>query len=333
MSKVKKIGKIFLGILVLVALFFVALSFRDIPEKVSYGISFSKYRAEELGLSYKEVLRALLDDLKVRRFRLVAHWPMVEPNNDQYNFSDLDYQVEEVEKKDGKIVLAVGRRLPSWPECHEPGWAKDLAWDERKKEILSYIEKTVLRYKDNKSIEYWQVENEPFLTVFAYDHCGDLDRDFLKEEIAFVRSLDPTREILVTDSGNLGLWKDAWRSGDLFGTSVYMYLWNPAIGQVRSIYLPSFYRVKTGLMELFFENKKSFLIELSLEPWLLEPIVKAPIETQLERMSVEKFDEIISFAKKTGFGTQYLWGGEWWYFMKEKDYPEFWERARTVFRD
>lgn len=332
MSRVKIILK-YLGIfLLIVAVFFIVLSLRNVPEDVSYGVTFSKYRADELGLDYKKVLAALLDDMKVRRFRLAAHWPMVEPKNDFFNYEELDYQVEEIEKRGGKAILAVGRRLPSWPECHEARWVKDLSWEERKKEILSYIEKTVNRYKNNNTIEYWQVENEPFLTVFAYEHCGDLDKDFLREEIALVKSLDPSRSVLVTDSGNLGTWHGAWRSGDIFGTSVYMYLWNPTIGQVRSVYFPSFYRAKTGLMELFFGRKKSILIELSLEPWLLEPIKTAPIETQLERMNIGKFDEIISFAKKTGFDTQYLWGAEWWYFMKENKRSEFWNKGKEIFK-
>ncbi len=331
MSRKKKVVFLILGFLVIFSVGLFALSFRSIPETISYGLSFSKYRSDELELPYKEVLIALLDDLKVRRFRLAAHWPMIEKEKDIWSFEDLDYQLDEIEKRGGKVVLAVGRRLPSWPECHEPNWAKDMSWEDRKEEIRSLISETVNRYKDREVIEYWQVENEPFLSVFAYDHCGDLDREFLEEEVLLVKSLDPDRDILVTDSGNLGLWYKAWNTGDIFGTSVYMYLWNPTVGQIKSVYSPAFYRVKTGLMEIFFGKKESFLIELSLEPWLLEPIVKAPTELLLERMSIPKFDEIISFAKKTGFQRQYLWGGEWWYFMKEKGYEDFWNRGREIF--
>ena len=84
--------------------------------------------------------------------------------------------------------------------------------------------------------------------------------------------LDPSRQVLVTDNGNLGLWYGAWKSGDVFGTSVYLYLWNPSIGQIKSVYWPSFYKMKTNLITLFFGGKESLLIELSLEPWLLESI-------------------------------------------------------------
>lgn len=317
--------------IVAVLLVFFALSIKKMPEKISYGISFSKYHSDELQLPWKEVFTATLDDMKVRHFRLSAHWPMIEPQNNQYFFDDLDYQMEEADKRGADVILSVGRRLPGWPECHVPDWAKELSWEDQKKEILEQIEKTVTRYREYDNIKYWQVENEPFLSVFAKEHCGELDRAFLDEEIALVKTLDPDTEILVTDSGNLGLWKDAWKRGDAFGTSVYLYLWNPTIGQVRTVYSPLVYRAKANLMKYVFGNKDSLLIELSLEPWLLEPIVNSPLETQLTRMSIDKFSEVIHFAKKTGFEEQYLWGAEWWYFMKEKGYPEYWDAGKALF--
>lgn len=92
-----------------------------------------------------------------------------------------------------------------------------------KVEIREYITAVVTRYKDSPAITHWQVENEPYLSLFAYEHCGELDESFLEEEIALVKSLDPTRPVLVTDSGNLGTWRGAYAHGDSFGTSVYVY--------------------------------------------------------------------------------------------------------------
>ncbi len=333
MILVKKILKITLLSLVVLLILYFALSYKKIPEKISYGVSFSKFHSDELGLPWRQVYTALLDDLGAKKFRLSAHWPMIEPKKGIYDFSVLDTLLGESKKRNAKVILGVGRRLPGWPECHMPEWAKSLSWEEKKERIRAYIDAMVGRYKDNETILYWQVENEPFLGVFAPEHCGELDKEFLEEEINLVRKLDPNTPILVTDSGNLGLWKDAWRAGDAFGTSVYMYLWNPTIGEVKSVYLPSTYRAKTNLMELIFGKKKSFLIELSLEPWLLEPIAKTPLDVQLKRMNIEKFDEIISFAEKTGFEEQYLWGAEWWYWMKMKGESEYWEKAKGLFNE
>lgn len=309
---------------------FALITLDPIPEKIEYGVSFSTFHAEELGLDWKETYTAILDDLQVRKLRIPAYWPDVEPTNGTYAWEDLDYQIREAEKRDAEIVLAVGRRLPRWPECHIPGWAKELPWERQQGEILEYMKATVERYRDEKAIIYWQVENEPYLNAFANEHCGDLDEAFLLKEIALVRSLD-SRPLLITDSGNLGTWTGPYSNGDAFGTSLYMYFWNPELGQFKTKLPALVYRLKERAMQIAFGIKPAFLIELSLEPWLTEPTANAPLEDQLSRMDLEKIDEILSYAAKTGFETQYLWGAEWWFYLKGKDHPEFWEKAKSIY--
>lgn len=322
-----------LVISLLLIILYAKLSSRPEPEQIQYGMSFNTLYAKELGLDWKETYLAILNDLKVRHFRLAAHWNLIEPEDDKWNFEELDFQVDEANKVGADVIFAVGRRLPRWPECHTPDWAIDKDWESQKEEIREYINEVVNHFKDRENIVYWQVENEPFLEVFATEYCGELDVDFLEEEIALVKELDPTRNVLVTDSGNIGTWVGAYKRGDLFGTSVYVYLWNPEIGPFKSFLPASFYRAKTSLMEILYGKKESILVELSAEPWLLEPVVESSREIQLERMSIEKFREIIEFAKWTGFEKQYLWGAEWWYFMKEKkDYPDFWEEGKELFK-
>ncbi len=328
--------KILIGITITLSLTLLGvwlLSLKAVPLQITYGVSYNTLYARELGLNPREVYLAILNDLNVKHLRLAAHWDLVEPKKDHYEWGEIDFQLREARAHNADVILGVGRRLPRWPECHVPLWAQDLTWDEQKSEIRSYIRETVNRYKSEPSITYWQVENEPFLTVFAKEHCGDLDVDFLKEEIALVRSLDPTRPILVTDSGNLGTWNGAYSLGDAFGTSVYVYFWNPELGQFKTILPPWFYRVKEGAMELLHGKKQTFLIELSAEPWLLEPITDVPIETQYLRMDVQKFDEILSYARDTRYDTQYLWGAEWWYWLKERGHAEMWEKGKEVFTD
>ena len=304
------------------------------PETYTYGVSFNTPYARELGLEWEEVYTAILDDLGVRHLRLAAHWPMVEPEDGTWNFSELDRQMELAEAYDADVVFAVGRRLPRWPECHVPEWAKNLSWEEQQEAIREYMRMVVERYKDSPALLYWQVENEPFLTVFAYEHCGSLDSKFLDEEIALVKKIDANHPVLVTDSGNLGMWYGAYRRGDLFGTSVYVYLNNPQTGPFKTVLPPEAYLVKRTLMELVFGTKKTLLIELSLEPWLQESIATAPLESQLELMPRARMDEIITYARETKFDTQYLWGAEWWYWLKTvHQHPEYWERVQRLLNE
>ena len=322
------------AILMILVIGIFALSYTPIPKQITYGLSFNKIYADELGLPWRDVYYSILDDLQVKNLRLAAHWTVVEPEQGKYDFSVMDEEMNAARDRGVSVIFGVGRRLPRWPECHVPDWAKSLSWDDQKVAITDYITTVVNRYKDYDNIFYWQVENEPFFTKFAQDSCGTtLDEKFLEQEVALVKKLDPTRPILVTDSGNVGLWYPAYNLGDAFGTSIYLYVSNELTGPIKSLYQPWMYRFKENLVQLFRPQKPVFLIELSLEPWLDTTITQAPISLQLERMNTDRFDEIITYAKKTNFERQYLWGAEWWYWMKNQGHPEFWEKAKLIFEN
>lgn len=328
-----KLWNIALWSLVALAFLFLILTWKQIPDHTTYGMSFNTPYARELGLDWRVTYDAFLNDLGVRHLRLAAHWPMIEPDRDTYNFVELDYQMSRAEEVGADVILAVGRRLPRWPECHVPAWAEGLDWNEQKAQIREQITKVVERYRDSGALAYWQVENEPYLEVFAREHCGELDEAFLKEEIALVRSLDPDHPVLVTDSGNLGTWAGAYKNGDAFGTSVYVHFWNPELGQFRTV-LPAWsYRAKERLMRIFFGQRETMLIELSAEPWLLEPVVEVDLETQYSRMDLEKFNDILEYAEETRLEMQYLWGGEWWYWLHTKGQSEMWNRGKQLFSE
>lgn len=319
----------FSAVVIIVAAFlFFLLTLPPVPKDITYGVTFSELYAKELGLDWREVYRATLDELGVKKLRIPAYWPLVEPREGVYDWADLDYQLNQALSHHASVVLVVGFRQPRWPECYTPDWSKGSPWDVQKKEITSYIRAVVGRYKTNSAVQYWQVENEPYLSQFGV--CGPLDEAFLKEEIALVHSLD-SRPVLVTDSGNLGTWIGPYKNGDAFGTSVYIYFWNPTLGQFKTKLPAIVYRMKERLMQILFGTKTAVLIELSLEPWLPGPLKDTSIDTQLERMDITKFNEILGYARQTGFDTQYLWGVEWWYYMKQNGHPEFWDAARKLY--
>jgi hypothetical protein len=112
---------------------------------------------------------------------------------------------------------------------------------------------------------------------------------------------------------------------------MYLYIWNRRLGPLRYPILPSFFRFKHNLTRLLHGDKEAIVIELEAEPWLLQPIVDTPVDIQMQRMGIDKLESIIDFSSKTGFDTFYLWGAEWWYWLKKNGYPEHWERAQKLF--
>ena len=312
------------------------LAHTPIPDQndIVYGATFSKFRAEELNLDWKQTYDALLTDLNIKHFRLVAHWDMVEPTEGVYNFSELDYQMRRAEEEGAQVIMAVGRRLPSWPECHEAGWIVEHSPQEQKNSIRLLITELVNRYKDSPALRMWQVENEPFIIGFALGNCGVLDVDFLEEEVALVHALDPEHPVMLTASGELGFWNNTWTRGDVFGTTLYRTVWNRDLNSYVSYpTAPGFYRAKAHFTKLTTrENKPTVLAELAAEPWLNIATVDAPLEEQLDKMNIRKLEEDIAFAAQTGFNEQYLWGAEWWYYLKEvHGYDEIWEWMRDLF--
>lgn len=324
--------KIFISLGVLAAIIWIlSLDFSNGKKELQYGVSFSRFHADELKLDWKKAYSALLDDLGVRNFRFSAHWPLTEPQENVFNFKELDFQISEAKKRNASVILAVGRRLPGWPECHEPEWIKDKDKKFRNENLLKYIETTVNRYKNYDNLKYWQIENEPFLGFFSRSICGELDKNFLQEEINLVRRLDPLKPIMITDSGEFGDWFRAYTTGDAFGTSMYLFVWNRYIGTIRYPIIPAFFRIKRNIVNLIYGKKPAMVIELSAEPWLLHPIIETKMSVLLDRMGMDKFNEIINFSSKTGFNKFYLWGAEWWYWMKQNGHPEFWDRAGELF--
>src|SRR5262245_51977103 len=71
---------------------------------IEYGVTFSYPYAESLGLDWKQAYQAMLNDLHPKYLRLSAYWDATEPNKDQYDFSALDYQIDQASSHNVKIV-------------------------------------------------------------------------------------------------------------------------------------------------------------------------------------------------------------------------------------
>jgi hypothetical protein len=329
----KRISKFFAGLIIfLFIIFLLSRGYIYKQQELSYGVTFSPHQAKSLGLNWQELYTKILDELKVRKIRIAAYWNELEPQPNDYHWQELDWQIQEADKREAEIILAVGGRLPRWPECHFPGWVNGLPDAERQVKTLEYIKTVVSRYKDNRSIIAWQVENEPFLIKFG--ECPPLDKSFLDQEIASVRSLDKTRPIVITDSGELSTWLPAARRADIFGTTMYLNTYSKVLGSyVHYPIAPGFFRFKKNIVSLFAHPREWLVIELQAEPWGPKEYQDLTSEERDRTMNLEKFKTILEFSHQAGFKEFYLWGVEWWYWEKvHNNNPAVWNEASQLFQ-
>lgn len=299
---------------------------------LKYGVTFSKKQAEDLGLEWRAFYRDIFTDLGVRQIRLSAYWDEVEPKNNEFFFNNLDWQINTASEHGAEIILAVGRRLPRWPECHFPDWAFDLEKEINTAETLEYIKTVIDRYKDNENIIAWQIENEPFLPHFG--ECPDLDKVLLDKEIALARELD-SRPIVLTDSGELSFWVPAAKRADIFGTTMYRDTYSEVLDRyIHYPIEPGFFRFKKNITRFFTRPERWLVIELQAEPWGPKPFQHLDKAEREKTMSLEKFQDMIEFSSKTGFKEFYLWGVEWWRWecVVNNDCA-LWEEARGLFEN
>lgn len=322
--------KYFLLLFIVVVLGVTLLYLNSHTYPVEYGISFSHPHAAWLGLDWKQAYRAMLVELKPSFIRISAPWDDTQPAAGQYNFADIDWQMNEAERRGVKVTMVIGQKAPRWPECHVPAWTEGMDDETVKKELLGYVRALVERYKSNPALEYWQVENEPFIR-FVFGECKNFHKEFTEAEVALVRSLDPGRKIIITDSGELGFWRKASLTGDILGTTIYRkvrlkngwvwpYWFMPVIH----------YRFKAELLGRGVE--RLFISELQAEPWFHDGHFETATIADMEKtLSPAQLKKNIDYARHIGAPRAYLWGAEWWYWMKtERGDHRYWDLIKDT---
>lgn len=301
------------------------------PETQTYGVSFSAPHAEGVGLNWQETYGALLDDLGVRRLRLAAYWSEIEPVEGQFDFADLDYQMDEAASRGALTILGIGRKLPRWPECHTPPWVREKSEVEQQAAILQMLDVVVKRYREHPALRMWQLENEPLLN---FGDCPPEDREFLNREEELVRSLDKQHPILITDSGELNAWLPAARFGDVLGTTMYRTVYSRRTGVQFSydyIFPAWTYRLKARLVRVV-TGKSVLISELQGEPWGMRPWTQMTTAERAQSLSVARLRNLRSFSVRTQLPEAYWWGAEYWYWeLVVNDEPAFWVTARNFF--
>jgi hypothetical protein len=287
-------------------------------DPAQFGVSFSLKQCRNFKLDGRETLDWLIAQ-GWRRFRLMSYWNEHEKQPGQYDFSQLDWQIDVVAKAGGVVTLCLGVKQPRWPEYHWPEWAWKLSKGERQTALLTYVQTVVERYKDNPVIISWQLENEALLSNFG--SRIDIDRARLRAEYALVKQLDITRPIIMSTSNGWGIPLRNPRP-DIVGFSCYFKRYSN--GRYHStVQPPILHRVRKQLLSAM-QDRPSFIHELQCEPWGHTAIWKMTSAEQDISMNTVQIQHNIAAAKRIGAYPIDLWGAEWWYWRSKNDDPTIW---------
>jgi len=327
-------------------------------EDVLVGTTFSKKQCEYLKEDWKKTYSEVLE-MGFGIIRLGAYWDEIQAEEGSYDFKVLDYQIRKAKEKGIPIILCVGMKVPRWPEYFIPEWVlrnmKIAPWDNVAKsdylreKTLAFIKETVLRYADEDSIKYWQVENEPLDRIGA--HGWWIGSDFLGEEVRLVRELDVRKRLIILTLSThpnkfLGFLNRltsptyqltrAIPLADIIGLNVY-----PAIGQkiwkfdlvFRTNPNERINAIKKVADRIRQCGKEVWITELQAEPWdpgVLVHTEENPSLTASPEMLLESFNEVRSLGIKTVL----IWGVEYWVY-REKHYKDssWLDAVRSILRD
>lgn len=294
--------------------------------KVTYGVSFSIKYAEELGINWRRAFTAVITELPLSRARLMSYWDLIEANRGEYNFEYLDWQIAQAKAAGLKVTLAVGMRQPRYPECHIPGWAKQLQYAQRNEALYAFLDQVIRYYKDETCIESWQLENEALNRGIG--QCTDYDRGRLRREYSLIKKLDPKRPIIMSTSDSFGLPLRQPRP-DIVGFSIYLSQYRG--NKYYFSKLPARWYALRKLCTRLILRRPVIIHELQAEPWGPRSTAQLPLVEQYKSMDATKLQQAITYAQSTGIAHIDLWGAEWWYWLKtQHDDNSCWDSVKQL---
>jgi hypothetical protein len=298
------------------------------PEMI--GATFSQVQAERFGVDWQQNYLALLDDLHFKNLRLIAYWNRVELKKDQYDFSELDWMMDEATKRNVKITLVIGQKVPRWPECYYPDWLDKNNANETSYRADRYISQVVKRYKNHPALQGWQLENEFLLRSYGRCPSNNLTRDQLKKELSTIKGADLSHPIMLSQSDEFG-WPILGPFADKFGFSLYKRVWMESLKGYFKYPQPGLLNWFKASIINFYSNQEIVAHELQAESWAKTGNEFISPEEMSKTMNPTYFDENIRYVRDSRIKEYYLWGSEWWYYMKtKKNSPAMWEKVKEL---
>lgn len=299
---------------------------------LTVGTTFIADYASSLGLDPHQTMQALTNDMHVKHFRLVSYWSDIEKSEGTYDFSELDWEFQQAEQAHATVSLSIGLRQPRWPECHLPTWAENEPANQWTPQLNQFITTVVNRYKNSPALDSYQLENEYFLAAFGT--CTDFSRDRLVNEYNLVKKTDPQHIVIVSRSNNaLGIGINDPRP-DKYGVSIYKRVWTPVLHRYIEYPFPAWYYGFLAGLQKIATGRDMIIHELQAEAWPPDgqSITQTSVPELNKSIDTQRLKDRIQYGKATGMRTMYLWGSEYWYYLKEvKHDPALWDTAKQAF--
>jgi hypothetical protein len=313
------------------------------------GISFRPLQAQTLELEPRAALDALLS-YGFDVIRLAAYWDRIERHRGEFDFSDLDWQVDAAVRTGRQIVLCVGAvKAFGYPEYFVP--EHQLCEPIREHTLVSprshpalleasigFVTRVVERYRTCPNVIAWQVEHEA-VDPLGLEHSWRLSTAFVETEIAAVRSEDPDRAILLNgflpSSAAVGTqqrWRTrgqgdslalATRLADVIGIDYYPRHAVLGVGPVTA-YLDGHAsprprrRAARLLHGSLARHQRVFITEGQSEPWETATTPPSPqvsgMWSCLPEHVIGNYNRCIHWSQSSGvtLGAYLFWGAEYW---------------------
>ncbi|HKA11170.1 MAG TPA: hypothetical protein VKI99_11960 [Candidatus Dormibacteraeota bacterium] len=302
------------------------------------GVSFSPGRARHAGLDWRPAFKRVLG-LGLDPIRLSAFWDDVDSNG----YDDLDWLVSEAARAGPELILTVGMKAQGWPEFYIPGRLQPAAATrsdvaaasaDLRRQTVEFVAATVERYRRQAEIAVWQVENEPLNP--SGPRRWWIGPEFVAEEIATVRALDPRRPIALNVFSRFNTWLDAasirhgmdpgrllgsdarrpeaealtlLRRDDVLGLDVYRRIGYRRFGRrglTRSRHWKS--NAARWAARAAAEGKRAWVLEAQAEPWEPQP----PHGHRQGSCRPDDVADTVEGLWEAGCSTVLLWGVEHW---------------------
>ena len=328
-------------------------------DRPMYGVSYSFEQASWYGLDPRKDFIQMLEEFKFDWVRLPFFWNQMVNKDGSFNknFEDLKFAIGEAQKRNVKVIVAIGAKTPYFPEYH---WTKEvkskvkfgevIGFDhEVADDILAIDEKVVSELAPFDNIAFWQVENEPLI---GNVNKWKIDSSLMAKEADVVRKADPKDRPIILNHAATGFYDNSWQTllpilkeGDVFAVNAFFktkgtdlisakilgkeihVLWpDHLVWPVHSwfVFSPDFSKIKKKVEA---NGNDLWVLEMQAEPYIKKIENARDPLLSFEPKDISAADK---FLRSYGIKSIGFWGVHFWQY-REKNGDDSWiEAAKQV---